>query len=47
MNYSYTPNNREKRKKVDGTRFRDGFDKEKIDKARKKDKKRYYREEDQ
>jgi len=46
MNYSYTPNNREKRKKVDDTRFRDDFDKDKMYKARKKGKKRYYREED-
>lgn len=46
MGFSYVPSNREKRKEVRFDRFRDGFDSEKEKKARKRDKKKYYREED-
>jgi hypothetical protein len=46
MSYSYVPSNREKRKDVKGIRFRDSFNSEKENKARKLDKKKYYREEE-
>ena len=48
MSYSYEPSNREKSKlKSKQSKFRDGFDHERVNGARKKNKKRYFRDDDQ
>ena len=48
MSYSYEPSNREK-KKLNGkqSKFRDGFDRDRVNGARKKNKKKYYRDDEQ